>query len=79
MGIDINRTSLYMLLFADDQILVAGDEKDADYMMTKLPEVYNMAGLKANSTKTKYMVISGQWTLRTSRSLKFTSNVNIQG
>lgn len=36
MGIDIDASCLYTLLFADDQIIRGGDEYNMDYMMRKL-------------------------------------------
>jgi hypothetical protein len=33
MGLNINETFLHTLLFADDQILIAANEYDIEYMM----------------------------------------------
>lgn len=48
----------YFLRMTYDQLLIA----DVDYMMTKVIEVYDKAGLKVNLTKAKYMVINGEAT-----------------
>lgn len=47
-----------MLLFADDQILIANDEYDITYMARKLKEEYLKWGLKLNINKTEYMCIA---------------------
>lgn len=60
MGLDINGDFLHTLLFADDQILIAGDEWDIDYMMRKIVDVYDQAGLSVNYEKTRYLVINGE-------------------
>ena len=48
------------LLFADDQVIVASDEMDADYMLRKLIEEYQQWGLNMNSAKTKYLKIGDE-------------------
>jgi hypothetical protein len=50
-------STLHTLLFADDQILTAADEYDTEYMMRKISETYDRAGLKVNFAKTKYLVV----------------------
>ena len=44
MGIPINDKFLYTLLFADDQVVVAMDEQDSNYMIRKLHEQYKIWG-----------------------------------
>lgn len=57
MGIDIDDSCLTTLLFADDQIIIANDENDADYMFRKLQAEYKKWGLNINMTKTEYLKI----------------------
>jgi hypothetical protein len=45
---------LYTLQFADDQIVLAGDKEDLQYMACKLKETYDKWGLDMNLNKTKY-------------------------
>ena len=40
MGIPLENTTLYTLQFADDQVVLAGDKEDLEYMMRKLKENY---------------------------------------
>jgi hypothetical protein len=54
MGLNINETFLHTLLLADDQILITANEYDIEYMMRKISESYDRAGLKVNFAKTKY-------------------------
>lgn len=60
MGIPVNEKHIHSLLFADDQVIMAGDEYDIEYMMRKLADTYEANGLKINYKKTKYLVIGGQ-------------------
>lgn len=53
MGTD----NLHTLLFADDQVILAEDGEDVEYMVRKLIEEYDKWGLDVNLQKTKYMVI----------------------
>ena len=57
MGIQIGNEILYTLLFADDQVLIAGDEEDASYMLGKLKEEYVKWGLEINFQKTEYLAL----------------------
>lgn len=59
MGIPLNENILYTLSFADDQIVLAQDIEDLEYMTRKLVEEYEKWGLEVNLTKTKYMCIGG--------------------
>lgn len=56
MGIEVGETNLTTLLFADDQIIIANDEEDADFMYRKLVEEYQKWGLTMNKKKTEYLV-----------------------
>lgn len=55
MGIEIDRHYLTTLLFADDQVIIARDEQNADYMFRKLIEKYRQLGLNINRTKTEQL------------------------
>jgi len=54
MGIPLENTTLYTLQFADDQVVLAGDKEDLEYMTRKLKENYEKWGLGMNLNKTKY-------------------------
>jgi len=56
MGIPIGDETLYTLLFADDQVVIAGDRDDSSYMFRKLEEEYEKWGLTISHKKTEYMV-----------------------
>ena len=60
MGILLNDSILYTLCFADDQIILAQDYEDWEYMTRKLIEEYNKWGLEVNLKKTEYMCIGGE-------------------
>ena len=45
------------MLFADDQLLIAQDYEDLEYVTKKLIDEYELWGLKLNVKKTKYMAI----------------------
>lgn len=57
MGIQIHDKTLFTLFFADDQVVVAADEMDSNYMMRKLVEEYKNWGLTINIKKTEYLVV----------------------
>jgi len=46
---------IYMLQFADDQVVMALSMEDLQYMCQKLQEVYSKWGLVMNMAKIKYM------------------------
>jgi hypothetical protein len=52
MGIPLENTTLYTLQFADDQVVLAGDE-DFEYMTLKLKETCEKWGLDMDLNKTK--------------------------
>jgi len=56
MGLEIQETTIYSMLFADDKLLIAQDYEDLEYMTRKLINEYEL-GLKLNVKKTKYMAI----------------------
>jgi len=55
MGLEIQDTTIYSMLFADDQLLIAQYYEDLEYMTRKLIDQYELGGLKLNVKKTKYM------------------------
>jgi hypothetical protein len=58
MGLRINQDyRLYNLLFADDQVIIAQDTEDAEYMLRKLVEEYVKWGLQINFGKTEYLTL----------------------
>jgi len=65
MGLEIQDTTIYSMVVADDQLLIAQDYEDLGYMTRKLTDEYELWGLKLNVKKTKYMTIGD-----TSRDLK---------
>lgn len=60
MGLPLNEHILYTLCFADDQIVIAQEYDDMEYMTRKLIEEYNKWGLEVNVDKTEYMCIGGK-------------------
>lgn len=61
MGIHLtNDYFLYMLHFAEDQVLVADDKDVLEYMIRKLAEEYKTWELQVNMRKTKYMCVVGE-------------------
>jgi len=65
MGLEIEDTTIYSMLFSDDQLLIAQDYEDLEYMTRKLIDEYELWGLKLNAMKTNCMAIGD-----TSRDLK---------
>ena len=57
MGLEIQDTTIYSVLYVDDQLLIAEDYEDLEYMTRKLIEEYELWGLKLSVKKTKYMAI----------------------
>jgi len=51
MGLEIQETTIYSMLFADDQLLIAQDYEDLEYMTRKLINEYELCGLKLNVKK----------------------------
>lgn len=60
MGIWLNDSPVYTILFADDQVVMAEDQQDMTYMLNKLIEEYTKWGLEVNTEKTQSMVIGGK-------------------
>jgi hypothetical protein len=59
MGIPLENIRLYTLQFADDQVVLAGDKEDLEYMRRKLKETYEKWGFDMNLNKTKYLYMGG--------------------
>lgn len=57
MGIQLNDTCIYTLQFADDQVVLAEDKEDLEYMTRKLKEEYEKWGLTMNLQKTQYLCV----------------------
>jgi len=55
IGITIQNTFVYSLNFADDQVLLAQDHDNMEYMARKLKEKYEKWGLAINLEKPKYV------------------------
>lgn len=60
MGQEIGENTIYTLVFADDQLLIADDYEDMEYMIRKLKEEYNKWGLKINSDKSYYLIVGDE-------------------
>ena len=60
MGVDLGDVCLYTLQFADDQVIMASDKGDLEYMTRKLQEEYKRWGLEINTLKTKYLPIGAE-------------------
>ncbi|XP_056629891.1 uncharacterized protein LOC130440652 [Diorhabda sublineata] len=50
MEIDIEGKCLIILFFADDQVIISGDEDDVNYMLRKFDDEYAKWGLNMNIT-----------------------------
>jgi len=57
MGIPLENTTSFTRQFADDQVVLAGDKEDLEYMTRKLKETYEKWSLDKNLNKTKYLCI----------------------
>jgi len=57
MGISLENTTLYSVHFVNDQVVLADDKDDLEYMTRKLKEIYEKWGLDMNLSKTKYLYI----------------------
>jgi hypothetical protein len=66
-------THVYSLNFADDQVLIAQDHDDMEFMAWKLKEEYEKWRLTMNLEKPKYI-----WKKKKKESLKFDSGEEIK-
>lgn len=57
MGLSVGDYILYTLYFADDQLVIAEDKEDLEYMVRKLNEAYSAAGLTININKSEYLQV----------------------
>lgn len=57
MEIDTGDDCLFIVFFADDQVVLANDEEGMSYMLRKLEEEYCKWGLTINMDKTRYVVV----------------------
>ena len=57
MGLRVGQDKLFALYFADDQVVIAEDQDDLSYMVRKLSEAYQQAGLTINTGKSEYVVV----------------------
>ena len=48
LGLEIQDTKIHRVLLADDQLLIAQDYEDLEYMTKKLIDEYELWGLKLN-------------------------------
>ena len=55
MGIPLENTTLCTLQFAGDQVVLAGDKENLEYMTRTLKETNEKWGLVMNLDKTKYL------------------------
>ena len=58
MRIFVNNNTLFSLSFVDDQVLLAQDSYDLEFMMKKLHQEYKKWGLEMSLAKRKYLVIN---------------------
>ncbi|XP_030747136.1 uncharacterized protein LOC115875769 [Sitophilus oryzae] len=55
MGIPVGEHILYSLSFADDQVVIAQDSYDLEFMLNRLHEEYERWGLKISFKKTEFL------------------------
>lgn len=82
MGIPLENNNLFTLCFADDQIVIAQDYEDLEYMARKLIEEYEKWGLEVNIEKTRYMNIGGtrqDLLLNNGQRIKYSENYKYLG
>jgi Reverse transcriptase (RNA-dependent DNA polymerase) len=59
MGIPINdETTLFTLSFADDQVVIAQDSYDLEFMIKRLYDTYKYWGLQVSLKKTEYLAVN---------------------
>ena len=63
MGIPLENTTLYILQFTDDQVVLADDKEDLEYMTRKLKETYEKWGLDMNWNKQNTYVLGKRTTI----------------
>lgn len=55
--LSIDDNNLYNLYFACDQLVIAQEQDELNYMIRKLKENYQEAGLTMNTNKSGYLII----------------------
>lgn len=60
MGIPINNEQLFTLSFADDQVVLAQDAYDLEFMIKRLYNEYKKWGLQVSLQKTEYLVANSE-------------------
>ncbi|XP_072392269.1 uncharacterized protein [Diabrotica undecimpunctata] len=60
MEIELKNKYITNLFVADNQVIMANDEEDMDYMIRKLTEEYENWGLTTNINKTEYLRIKDE-------------------
>ena len=58
MGILIVDDTLFTLSFADDQVVIAQDSFDLEFMTKRLYQEYNKWGLQVSLKKTEYLAVN---------------------
>lgn len=58
MGIPIGDNTLFTLSFADDQVVIAQDSYDLEFMTKRLYQEYNKWGLQVSLKKTEYLAVN---------------------
>lgn len=58
MGVPVGDDFLFNIHFADDQIVIAQDAFDLEFMLRRLHSAYDEWGLKINTEKTEYLVVN---------------------
>ena len=60
MGVQLNvDTTLYTLHFADDQVVIAQEREDLEFMTRRLFKCYEEWDLSVNKIKTQYLTVGG--------------------
>ena len=60
VGIKVNGKPINNIRYADDTVLLAGNEKDLQCLVDRVSSISQSHGLKININKTKFMIISKQ-------------------
>lgn len=60
MSIEAKDKTIYIMQFADSQVLITQDKGDRKYMTRKIKEEYDRIRLTMNMKKTKYKYIGGK-------------------
>lgn len=60
MGVPIGEDTLFSLSFADDQVILAQDAYDLEFMMRRLYNEYEKWGLQVSLSKTEYLVANSE-------------------